>query len=156
MFKHSWAWTLGHNSTIYKDFNMNLLSNTKILLISYFMFESYDVILSKIIFTFFSKIKHIQPSRTDTVSSIITCQSVQLFSHVQLFTNPWTAARQAPLSVTNSWSLHKVMSIDLVMPSNISSSAAPFSFCFQSFPESAFFPMSLLVLLPSAIFQATS
>ena len=135
MFKHSWAWTLGHNSTIYKDFNMNLLSNTKILLISYFMFESYDVILSKIIFTFFSKIKHIQPSRTDTVSSIITCQSVQLFSHVQLFTNPWTAARQAPLSVTNSWSLHKVMSIDLVMPSNHLILCCPLLFLPSIFPS---------------------
>ena len=32
--------------------------------------------------------------------------------------NPWTAARQASLSITNSWSLHKLMSIELVMPSN--------------------------------------
>ena len=32
--------------------------------------------------------------------------------------NPWTAARQASLSITNSWSLPKLMSIELVMPSN--------------------------------------
>jgi len=44
--------------------------------------------------------------------------SVQLLSHVQLFTTPWTAARQAPLSITNSWSLLKFTSIELVMPSN--------------------------------------
>ena len=43
--------------------------------------------------------------------------SVQLFSHVQLFVTPWTAARQASLSITNSWSLLKLMSIELVMPS---------------------------------------
>ena len=35
-----------------------------------------------------------------------------------LFATPWTAARQASLSITNSWSLHKLMSTALVMPSN--------------------------------------
>ena len=43
---------------------------------------------------------------------------VQWLSHVQLFATPWTAARQASLSITNSWSLLKLMSITLVMPSN--------------------------------------
>ena len=37
--------------------------------------------------------------------------SVQSFSHIQLFATPWTAARQASLSITNSWSLLKLMSI---------------------------------------------
>ena len=44
--------------------------------------------------------------------------SVQSLSHVQLFATPWTAARQASLSITNSQSLPKPMSIELVMPSN--------------------------------------
>ena len=44
--------------------------------------------------------------------------SVQLFSHVWLFATPWTAAHQASLSVTSSRSLPKLMSIELVMPSN--------------------------------------
>ena len=44
--------------------------------------------------------------------------SVQSLSHVQLFATPWTAARQASLSITNSWSLVKFMSIESVMPSN--------------------------------------
>ena len=44
--------------------------------------------------------------------------SVQLLSHLQLFANPWTAARQASLSITNSQSLPKLMSIESVMPSN--------------------------------------
>ena len=43
---------------------------------------------------------------------------VQLLSHVQLFATPWNAARQDSLSVTNSWSLLKLMSIKSVMPSN--------------------------------------
>ena len=44
--------------------------------------------------------------------------SVQLLSHVRLFVTPWTATHQASLSITNSWSLPKLMPIDLVMPSN--------------------------------------
>ena len=44
--------------------------------------------------------------------------SVQRLSHVLLFATPWTAACQASLSITNSWNLLKLMSIELVMPSN--------------------------------------
>ena len=44
--------------------------------------------------------------------------SVQLLSHVQLFATPWTAAHQASLAITNSQSLLKLMSIELMMPSN--------------------------------------
>ena len=44
--------------------------------------------------------------------------SVQLFSHVRLFATPWAVTHQASLSITNSWSLLKLMSIKLVMPSN--------------------------------------
>ena len=44
--------------------------------------------------------------------------SVQSLSHVWLFVTPWTAACQASLSITNSWSLLKLMAIESVMPSN--------------------------------------
>ena len=44
---------------------------------------------------------------------------VQFLSHVQLITTPWTAACQASLSITNSQSLLKLMSIESVMPSNL-------------------------------------
>ena len=44
--------------------------------------------------------------------------SVQSLSHVRLFATPWTAACQASLSIINSWSLLKLMSIASVMPSN--------------------------------------
>ena len=44
--------------------------------------------------------------------------SVQSLSCVQLFVTPWTAAHQASLSIMNPWSLLKLMSIELVMPSN--------------------------------------
>ena len=48
----------------------------------------------------------------------IQFSSVQSLSCVQLFATLWTAARQAPLSITNSWSLPKLMPIESVMPSN--------------------------------------
>ena len=44
--------------------------------------------------------------------------SVQSLSHVRLFATPWITAHQASLSITNSWSLLKPMSIESVMPSN--------------------------------------
>ena len=75
---------------------------------------------------------------------MIQFSSVQLLSCVQLFATPWTAACQATLSITNSQSLLKLMSIELVMPSTISSSVVPYSSCLQSFPASGPFPMSQL------------
>ena len=50
--------------------------------------------------------------------SVVQFSSVQSLSHVQLFATPWTAARQASLSITNSWTLLKSMSIESVMTSN--------------------------------------
>ena len=50
--------------------------------------------------------------------SVVQLSSVQSFSHVQLFATPWTAVCQASLSITNSQSLLKLMSIESVMPSN--------------------------------------
>ena len=48
----------------------------------------------------------------------MSVNSVQLLSHVRLSATPWTAARQSSLSITNSRTLLKLMSIKLVMPSN--------------------------------------
>ena len=49
---------------------------------------------------------------------MIQFSSVQSLSRVQLFVTPWTAACQASLSITNSWSLPKSISMELVMPFN--------------------------------------
>ena len=57
--------------------------------------------------------------------------SVQMLSHVQFFATPWTAASQASLSITNSWSLLKLMSIKSVTPSNHLILCCPFSSCFN-------------------------
>ena len=52
------------------------------------------------------------------LQDLIHSCSVQSLSRVRLFVTPWTAACQASLSVTNSWSLLKLMSIELVMTSS--------------------------------------
>ena len=68
--------------------------------------------------------------------------SVKSLSQVQLFATPWTAAHQASLSITNSWSLLKHMSISWWCNVIISSSVDPFLSCVQSFPASGSFPIS--------------
>ena len=54
----------------------------------------------------------------DKLLPVSQFSSVQSLSHVRLFATPWTAAFQASLSITNSWSLLKLMSIESVRPSN--------------------------------------
>ena len=75
----------------------------------------YELMISKIsiwVYTF----THIH-SYAYTQGGAHMC-SVQSLSHVRLFVTPWAAARQASLSITNSQSLPKLMSIESVMPSN--------------------------------------
>ena len=50
--------------------------------------------------------------------AVSSFSSVQLLSRVRLFATPWIAARQASMSITNSWSSLKLMSIESVMPSS--------------------------------------
>ena len=71
--------------------------------------------------------------------------SIQSLSHVQLFSIPWTAAHQASLSLTNPWSLLKLMSIELVMTSNHLILCHPLLLMPSIFfPASGSFPMSPL------------
>ena len=55
----------------------------------------------------------------DKMVCVYMCMySVRLLSRAQLFATPWTAAHQASLSITNCWSLPKLISMESVMPSN--------------------------------------
>ena len=84
---------------------------------------------------------------TNCLQILVACLSVQFSSVGQLcliVATPWTAARQASLSITNCRNLLKLMSIEMVMPSNHSSSVIPFFICLQSFPASGYFQMSQL------------
>ena len=73
---------------------------------------------------------------------LVQFSSVQSLSGVRLFATPWIAACQASLSITNSWSLFKPMSIELVMPSNHLILWGPFSSHLQPFPASWSFQMT--------------
>ena len=68
--------------------------------------------------------------------------SVQSLSHVRLFVTQWIAAHQASLSITNSQSLPKLLSIKTVMPSSHLILCHPFLHLAQSLPASKSFPMS--------------
>ena len=70
--------------------------------------------------------------------------SVQSLSRVWLFVTPWIAAHQASLSITNSQSSLKLMSIESVMPYSHLILCRPLLLCPQSLPASESFPMSQL------------
>ena len=81
------------------------------------------------------------PSHTITSWIIVV---IQLLSRVWLFAAPWTAAHQVSLSITDSWSLLKLMSSSWWCHPTISSSVILFCSCLQSFPVSWSFPISQL------------
>ena len=81
----------------------NNLENFHLFQSSPLILHSYDLFSSPI-------------NQTDLLLVTNILSSVQLLSHVRLFKTPWTAACQASLSITNSQSLPKLMSIELVMP----------------------------------------
>ena len=72
--------------------------------------------LSRFVIAFLPRSKHLWISWMQSPSAVIF-NSVQSLSHVWLFATPWIAAHQPSLSITNSWSLLKLMSIESVMPS---------------------------------------
>ena len=86
-----------------KPQDLCLIHMLKYILISFLIFLAYPLMSAP---------------NTSNNKTATTFSSVQLLSHVQLFATPWTAACQASLSITNSWSLFKLMSIESVMPSN--------------------------------------
>ena len=89
------------------------------------------IVINKDVFKIYKKPKNIS--------------SVQSLSRVQLFAIPWITARQASLSITNSWSSPKLMCIESVMPSRDLILCRPLlQLPLQSHPASGSFPMSKL------------
>ena len=84
------------------------------------------------------------PPQPRTIKSESSFNMMLFTCSVWLFVTPWTAAHQAFLSFRVSWSLLKLMSIELVTPPSHLISVAPFSSCLRSFPASGSFPMSQL------------
>ena len=77
----------------------------------------------------------------------LVLSSVQSLSHVQLFAIPWAAACQASLSITNSRSLLKLMSIELVMPSNNLTLCCPLLFLPSILPSIRVFSNESVLLI---------
>ena len=105
--------------------------------------------MSPTLFFFFPLMFFIKPLSSVVVKLLYTCikiyiSSVQSLSRVRLFATPQIAACQASLSIINSQSSLKLMSIELWCHPAISSSVVPFSSCPQSLPASGSFPMSQL------------
>ena len=65
-----------------------------------------------------------------------------MVSHVHIFATPWAAAHQASLSITNSWSLLKLKSIESVIPSNHLLLCYPLLLLPSTFSASGSFPMN--------------
>ena len=73
--------------------------------------------------------------------------SVQLLGSVQLFVTPWTAACQASLAIINSWSLLKLMSIELMTPSNHLTPCCPLLLLPSVFPSKRIFSNKSLLCI---------
>ena len=86
------------------------------------------------------RIEHESHALVDGFFTSEPLSSVQSLSRVRLFGTPWTAARQASLSITNSQSLLKLMSIESVMPSNQLILSHPFLLLPSIFPSIRVFP----------------
>ena len=84
------------------------------------------------------------PLRRNIIKIIYWISSVQSFSRVRLFETPWIAPHQASVSITNSQSLPKLMSIEPVMPSSHLILCRPLLLLPLSLPASGSFPMSQL------------
>ena len=83
----------------------------------------------------------IGPGRNAPISS------VQFLSDVWLFATPWTVVHQVSLSITNSWSLFKLMSIKLVIPSNYLILCRPFLLLPSIFPRFRVFSNELALCI---------
>ena len=85
---------------------------------------------------YLSIVIHYSPQLTlQSLCVVCLFSSVQLLSRVRLFASLWTAAHQASLSITNSWNLLRLMSIESVMPSNHLILCRPFLLLPSIFPN---------------------
>ena len=85
---------------------------------SNFVVSAYDGLFWKFLMHSLLRALRIPAFYPETFFLNIQFSSVQSLSHMQFFAAPWSAACQASLSITNSWSLLKLKSIESVMPSN--------------------------------------
>ena len=116
---------------------------------SYILFIKVIVLLSTFRFFpacqyWFDPTQFIEKTQPFPTAPLLEISSVQSLNHVWLFATPWTAALQASLSITNSRSPPKPMSIELVMPSNHLILCRPLLLLPSMFPSIRSFQMSHL------------
>ena len=92
----------------------------------------------------FLHVAHLSLSIVPLKSILVVCIHRSQLHHVRLFVIPWTSARQASLSITNSQSLLRLMFIESVMPSNHLIPCCLLLSCLKSFPASGSSPPSQL------------
>ena len=80
-------------------------------------------------------LRDLHPVTMSSIASLQPVSSVQSLSSDRVFVTPWTAAQQASLSIANSWSLLKLMSIESVMPSNHLILCCPLLLLLSIFPS---------------------
>ena len=95
--------------------------------------QDFHFVLTFFVFLFHSS--SCQDKSAGHFNSSVQFSPFQLLSHVRLFVTLWTAARQVSLSITNSQSLLKLMSIELMMPPNHLILCHPFLFLPSIFPS---------------------
>ena len=81
-------------------------------------FHNIHLNITRLVRRFLLRRRNMSSSKIHCCYIIIQFSSVQSFSHVRLFATPWIAARQASLSITNSQSSLRLMSMESVMPSS--------------------------------------
>jgi len=107
-----------------------------------FIYCLWILMFFKALFTIVKKWKQCKYPTTDAWEYVVYAQSQFSCSVVSNFATPWDAARWASLAITNTQNSFKLISTELVMPSNHLILCCPFSSHFQSFLASRSFPLS--------------
>ena len=139
----------GYNHCLFRSWTLSL--DNIISLLKWYIFQGLMIIsfLSKIITTVFYFLAYEVLTTIPTLAGRkmhtlnVWFSSVQSLSRVRLFVTPWIAAHQASLSITNSWSSPKLMSIKSVMASSHLILCCPLLLLPQSLPASESFVNTL-------------
>ena len=126
---------LTHNSTFLRKLRINIKHN---------IFAWKNITLKIPFSSFVYTTIRVNINLINYKYSVSDFSSLQSLSRVRLFATPWTAARQASLSINNFWSLPQLMSIESVMPSNHFILCRPLLLLPSIFPSIRVFTMSQL------------
>ena len=140
---------MGENNSKWSNWQTTNLKKQLLQLNSWHSFQSFFCLdffplIFSLIFHYHIFMIYKSPKTSGPIFLSFFTHTVQfsILSHVQIFVTPWTAAHQASLSITNSWSLLKFMSIESMMPSNHLILCHPLLLLPSIVPSIRIFPMS--------------